>query len=129
LFFLALIPIFTKWVLEYPNEIVPVFSYDILFLLVNLSFVLLTKTVISDETFKKLHTKDHEIRHQDEPQDEKSITRLIVMTLIVFFLVIIAILIPKISIVLFIGFPIVSSLLNIVGKDKWIIGKILKRKK
>jgi uncharacterized membrane protein len=115
LYFLALMPIFTKWVLENPHEIVPVFSYDILFLLVNISFVLLAKAVVSDETLHRIHEKNH--------QDEKSVISLIIMALVVFLLLIITILVPKISIFLFIGFPIISSLLSIVDKDKLAVDK------
>lgn len=122
LFFLALIPVFTKWVLENPNELIPVLSYDILFLFVNFSFILLARSVINKGTLKDLHIKDNEEKHENE----KSVFHLIVMIFIVLFLVIIAILIPEISIILFIGFPIVISLLNLIGEDKGIGGKFFK---
>lgn len=87
LFFLSLIPVFTKWVLENPEELVPVFSYDILFLFVNSTFILLAKSAVNK---KKLH--DLYEKHHEENDNEKSILNLIIMAFIVLVLVVIAIL-------------------------------------
>jgi uncharacterized membrane protein len=121
-------PIFTKWVIENPDELVAAFAYDILFLLVNLSFILLTLAVISKEAFKDLHIKNHEAKQKDE----RFIVHLIVMTFIVLFLLVISILISEILIVLFIGFHIVISLSNLIGEDKGLkyrglMGKFFRR--
>ncbi|KZX10420.1 TMEM175 family protein [Methanobrevibacter curvatus] len=117
LFFLALIPVFTKWVLENPNEIIPVICYDILYIVVNFSFIYLTSGVISKEKFQKIHEKHYEER--EKKRNERSILHPIVMIIIVIILGIISfrfVLIPEISIALFIGFPIVSSLINLYKK-------------
>ena len=56
LFFLSLIPFFTKWIMENPGQIIPTVGYDIIFFLVTLSFDFMQRTVIkesSDERLKK----------------------------------------------------------------------------
>ena len=57
LFFLALLPIFTKWIIINPSEVIPLIGYDIVFLLVNLVFLIMAKEVYKqtvDNRLKKL---------------------------------------------------------------------------
>lgn len=47
LFFLSLIPLFTKWVIENPGELLPAAGYDILYLLVNFCYMMIVRLIAS----------------------------------------------------------------------------------
>ncbi|KZX17673.1 hypothetical protein MBCUT_01510 [Methanobrevibacter cuticularis] len=105
LFFLALLPIFTKWVLENPDNLIPVLSYDILFILANISFFLIVKEIYREKMLKR-----NEIDRDNREHPSIHIFSIIITLILI---IILAILFPQITIILFIGFPIIFSLMNI----------------
>jgi uncharacterized membrane protein len=109
LFFLALIPIFTKWVILHSNEIVPVIGYDIVFLLVNISFFLLWSEAVQAGGGRKM------------PQDGRPfvsryawLLRWIIMLALVGAILVVSFFYPRLSLVFFMGFPVAVSLSNLL---------------
>lgn len=110
LFFITLFPVFTKWVIENPNQVVPALGYDIIFFLIFMSFHSMQRVIF--EGIEK--GKIEEIKKLRQARSNK-FTRMFVALI---FLSIIAILgfsfiYPAISIVFFIVLPVVSSLINL----------------
>ena len=137
LFFLALLPIFTRWVLQNPTEIIPVVSYDILFVLLNICYFVLVREVINDRISEKAsevkegkensasvdflpeHLQDHIAQERKENSNrEHTPLQLILMGLVLIVLIIIAIIFPEVTIVLSMGFPLFFALLGIFFEDK-----------
>lgn len=108
LLFLALLPIFTKWVLENPTELIPVIFYDILFIFVNLRYFNIAKEVY----------KENSIERKSVRKNNKIISQISIMMIILLILSIIGIFVPQITIILLIGFPVISSIINIIFEDK-----------
>ncbi len=103
LFFLALLPLLTRWVLENPNQLVPLLCYDILFILVSLGFFFMGKEIYVElETPKRNRLKDR--NHQ--------ISNFIVMIFLLVFFIALFLFFPEITLLLFLVFPIISSLIK-----------------
>jgi uncharacterized membrane protein len=107
LFFLALIPIFTKWILENPDKLMPAFSYDILFLFVNISYLLIVKEVYNKNDVKKIKRSNN----------GSPIFHILIIVLIIIGIILLGNFIPQISVILFIGFPILFSIINIFVEE------------
>ncbi|MDR3063133.1 MAG: TMEM175 family protein [Methanobrevibacter sp.] len=125
LFFLALLPIFTKWVLENPDQLIPAFSYSILYILVNVTYILMFSSVIKTDEFKSsLQSIDAEGRDRRHRRDknENSVIHLISIAIVIAGVVILGFMFPEIAIVLFILIPILFSLQNVFidGKERGI---------
>ena len=114
LFFLALLPIFTKWVLENPNHLVPAIGYDILFVIVNLSYFFVVKGLKKEKRHdeeKFVEMSREYIRHHQ--------LHVVVIVIIAILIVALAILLSQYFSYLIIGFPIIYSLVNmLVDKPK-----------
>ncbi|WP_409199800.1 TMEM175 family protein [Methanobrevibacter sp. DSM 116169] len=113
LFFLALLPIFTKWVLEYPTEIVPVLAYDILYILVYTSYFQLFNEAVKENGLERPH--GHE-------GSETNRHFLLLFSLLIIFIISFFIF-PEISIILFMGFPVLFALLNLLFEDRRFLGR------
>ncbi|MDF2942197.1 MAG: Integral rane protein [Herbinix sp.] len=113
LFFLSLIPIFTKWVMQNPDEIVPIIGYDLLYLLVNISYKFIWSGII--------HEKGNEdIKNEIDQMKADGKFSVLHFTIMIAFLIVIIIVLfsfPRISLILFIGFPVGSSLLNLLFEN------------
>jgi uncharacterized membrane protein len=119
LFLLALLPCFTKWIIEMPDKLLPVVAYDILYLLVNLSYLFIAKGVyeaarIDDQIINRIIIK-------------LSAIHIIIHGILVLLMVILQLRWPHIPLALFIGIPILMSAMNIfegeyLGRRKQIAG-------
>lgn len=120
LFFLALLPILTKWVLENPTEIVPVIAYDILFILLNLSYFIVVKEVFHGKKPEELDEMNEKIEnnHPHAQDREGAQTRIIFMVLIIAILIGLAIFYPQITIIFFMGFPLIFALISMFFEDR-----------
>lgn len=137
LFFLALLPIFTRWVLQNPTEIIPVISYDILFVLLNVCYFVLLKEVINDQISEKAsevkegkensastdflpeQLQDHIAQERRKNSNrEHTPLQLVFMGLILIALIIIAVIFPEITLILSMGFPLFFVLVNMFFEDK-----------
>jgi uncharacterized membrane protein len=111
LFFIALLPVFTKLIIENNENNFAIIIYDIVFIFANISLYILA----------------HEGRKQIPPEELKKIISLrknrfgnkfaylkIVIACIMFIgMVLLSLIIPKFSIIMFLVFPLIFNLLNI----------------
>jgi uncharacterized membrane protein len=105
LFLLALMPCFTKWVIDMPDKLLPVMAYDILYLFVNLSYLFIAKGV-------------YEISHVDSQIINRiimklSIVHIIIHSVLVLLTIALTQIWPHIPAALFIGIPIIMSTISI----------------
>lgn len=105
LFFLALIPIFTEWVMLYSNEVAPAIGYDIVFLLATASMFWMGSSVTAYQKRRE------EFRALD---GGSLLRRWLVLFAVVCAIIVLSFFFPRVSLVFFIGFPIVSSIFNLV---------------
>jgi len=117
LFFVALVPVFTKLVIESDANNMAIILYNIIFLLANVSFI-----ILGHEARKQITAEEAEIinAHHREMR-ELAGKKYIYIKLIIGFvwimllgLVVSSILFPKISLILYIGFPIAFALVNML---------------
>ncbi len=108
---LALLPIFTKWVLENPTELIPVIFYDFLFVVVNLSYFIIVREVYGEKIPER----------RNKTKKDRKIGPIIYMIILLGVFLSLAIYYPKITIILLIAFPIISSIMNIFLDDRNII--------
>lgn len=116
LFFLSLIPIFTKWVIENPGKLIPAIGYDLVFILVNLCFMLIFRAVIkSSENARGMVEQRKQAADRMKHEAPPGATWMHFAAVAAAAAVIIAgsILIPFVSTVFLLGLPVVFSLMNL----------------
>jgi uncharacterized membrane protein len=110
LFLLSLVPIFTKWVMQNPDEPVPAIGYDVVFLLVNGSYLFIWSSVVHQRG-------NEEKRREFERMNPRAKffwwLRFALMGGIFLVIILLTELNPRISSIVFIGFPVASSLINL----------------
>lgn len=102
LFFLSLLPIFTKWVVNNFGEVVPAVGYVIVFLLVNLSNQFMFSCLITDEDKKKWNS----VR-------KFFWIRLVVWVIFIAGAMVLSFFFPRVASVIMIGLPLLISLSNL----------------
>lgn len=109
LFLLSLIPLFMKWLIQYPDNVIPAISYSIIYLLTSIAFNWLFITDLKDSS------KDG-ITDNVPPFSQPSLKIMIfrMIPIILFgMLLVLAYFLPEIAIIFFIVFPVAMSLTNI----------------
>jgi uncharacterized membrane protein len=119
LFFLSLMPIFTKWVIQHPDENVPAIAYDILFILVNVSYHLIRNCAIQDDGYKDFRKEMERIKEEGKA----SIRHFIIMIIVMIGIVVLSLFYPRVSLIFFIAVPVVTSLLNLIFDNRKEIEK------
>lgn len=113
LFFLSLMPIFTKWVMQNPDEVVPAIGYDIVFFLVNISFQFMRNCVIkendNDEMKKKIEKWKAEIKFPW--------LHVVIIVVAMVAIIVLSFFYPRISLIFFIALPVISSLFNLISEN------------
>lgn len=108
LFSLSLIPIFTKWVMQHPAEVVPALGYDIVYLLVAVSYQFMWSSVVGYKKPQGLN------RVRQGGRARLLIKRWGIMIIAFTATIALTFFYPRFSLIVFIGFPLVFSLLNLV---------------
>lgn len=118
LFFLSQIPYFSRLLIEHPRKVIPAIFYDIIFLLMMLSYHFLQHGVI--ESMLKENNKAI-IDKINERRDSQKHQTLFILVFLIFFCLIICLSIynPTISIVFFVIMPIISSLTYLWSDDRF----------
>ncbi len=117
LFFLSLVPVFTKWIMNDPDISAPVVGYGVLLLSLSLSFDFMFSAIIKTNIdIMDIRTIDRKLKMRD--LKILIYFRSLVLSIGVIIVILIAIPYPAISAILFIGFPIISSLFNLWFEDK-----------
>ncbi|WMJ87136.1 TMEM175 family protein [Anaerocolumna sp. MB42-C2] len=124
LFFLSLIPIFAKWVMLNPGQVAPAIGYDIVFLLVNSSYLFIWHSIIHDNGDEERYKAVRELKTaRRDPW-----LRFAMMAGIIALIIILSFFYPTISLIMFIGLPVVTSLFNLIFDDSKTNKKILLNK-
>jgi uncharacterized membrane protein len=123
LFFIALLPVFTKLIIENYWDNIAIIIYDIVFLLANISFFILAL-----EGRKQLIQEEIEIinsMHEKFFGKRLLFLRFILVGIVFLGMVLLAIIFPKSSIIMYIVFPIIFNLLNIFKDNGARAGNVI----
>ena len=118
LFFLSLMPYFTRLIIEYPKQVVPAIGYDIVFLLLMLSYSFMQHGVI--ESMLKEQNK-HFLNKIKERRANQKFQLILIIIFIIFVGLIfyLSLYNPTISIVFFVILPVISSLSYLWGDSRF----------
>jgi len=111
LFFVALVPVFTKLIIENNAKNIAIIAYDIVFLLANVSFFVLereTRKQISKEEFDKI-----EALRKERMKQKHSIFRFVIGCIVLLGLFVLTIVFPKFSLIVYIVFPINFAIISL----------------
>ncbi len=108
LFFLSLMPLFTKWIMENPGEVLPAIGYNVVFLMVAICFQMMKSSLFkeSKEKFPK------ELMRRRKEQKYAWVFFIVVSVGMVSIFVL-SFFYPTLSIIFFVGLPVVSSIINL----------------
>lgn len=119
LFFLSLVPIFTKWIMENPKEVAPAFGYSLVYILMICSFHFVQIKLIKDNPdnemsifFREARKEKAKKRGFDENDDLYFTVHVLIRGIILVGLMIFSYFNSEVGILFFIVFPICSSLYN-----------------
>lgn len=106
LFFLTLLPLFTKWIMENPKEVAPAIAYDLVYLAVFFTFHLMHSCVMKESGI---------ILGVRPRRRQINWAGLFLMIIVLGTAAILALsfFFPTLSIIFFVALPVVSSLLNL----------------
>jgi uncharacterized membrane protein len=113
LFFLSLIPLFTKWVIENPGSLIPVIGYDVIYLAVSFFYVLTFRLIIEETDDKEILPIKEAIKSRKDAGSNFSWKPVFILLLLVLSLIVFSIYLPKASTVILMGIPIASSIFNL----------------
>lgn len=113
LFFLSLIPIFTKWVIENQGSLIPVIGYDIVYLLVSFFYVLTFRLIMEESDHEDIRQIAERFKSRQASKPHFSWLPIFFLLIIISAVIFLSIYHPKVSTFILMGIPIVSSLLNL----------------
>ncbi len=129
LFFLSLLPLFTKWIMENPSEVVPALALNIISICIFTSFGFLSRTIISEnKELEKFHIERLEMRkgHSVIRNNRKIflIYSLVFIIVLILFVFLVSVIYPSLTIFFFVMLPVINSLFNL-----WIDGDIVRERR
>lgn len=110
LFFLSLMPLFTKWVIENPDRVAPAIGYNIVFLMVNFSYQFIRMEIIKDIIDKKYKKEVEELK----AEGKFGWLRFIIFIVLIAGIVAISVFYPRVSLILFMALPVGASMFNLI---------------
>ncbi|HKJ81896.1 MAG TPA: TMEM175 family protein [Ignavibacteriaceae bacterium] len=113
LFFLSLIPLFTKWVIQNQGILIPVIGYDVVYLLVSFFHVLIFRLVMSESEHEEIIHIKEKLKSSHTSKPRSSWLPIILLLIVISVMVVMSIYLPKISTIILMGIPIASSILNL----------------
>ena len=121
LFFLSLIPVFTKWVIYSPNAIVTAIGYDVVYLCVNVISVFIFHSSIGSSKQEFLdHMKESREKYKNDvdfKQRQKAFTKMFFISTAVVIVIITASIVFRFSSYVLLGLPVLISLVNLVFEN------------
>jgi len=118
LFFLSLIPLFTKWVIENQGSLIPVIGFDAVYLMVSFFYLLTFRLIMSSSKEQRMKEFAEMMKNRKRAHPRQSWFPVIVLMCIIGVMVIVSIYLPKISIVILMGIPIFSSIVNLLNTEQ-----------
>ncbi len=113
LFFLSLIPLFTKWVIQNQGSLIPVIGYDIVFLITIYFSMYIFRLVMQSSSHKSVQKITEKIQRRRISNPYYSWIPFIVLLCIVGLVVVVSIYLPKLATFILMGIPIASSIINL----------------
>ena len=110
LFLLSLVPIFTKWVMQNVDDVIPAVGYAVVFVLVNVSQFVLWDSLMRQPEHAERQRRPEEVNARRQLDWRR---RFGLMAGALILVVLLTLVYPRVAAVLFIGFPVASSLLNL----------------
>ena len=111
LFFVALVPVFTKLIIENNADNIAIIAYDIVFLLANVSFIGLQKETRKQITKEELEKM--EAMRTERMKQKHSFFKFVIGCILLCGFVVLSIIFPKFSIIMYIVFPITFAIMSI----------------
>ena len=123
---LSLMPLFTKWIMTNPTQVVAVVGYDLVFFMVTFCYHLLQKAVFDANSRTPFVQRLKDIRFHKADHLLFGISALVI--LVIFGL---SFIYPTVSVIFFVGIPIIPSIHNIIDEDheERQINRLKKQKK
>ncbi|MFV0396143.1 MAG: TMEM175 family protein [Coprobacillaceae bacterium] len=118
LFFLSLIPLFTKWMIQHPSAILPALGYDIVYLLIECSVRALFVSIINESKDTNKMNEFKRLKEERSNRGELSNRRFVLFFIMLVLVILFSIYIPTISIILFLILPVATSLANIFQRER-----------
>ena len=122
LFFLSLIPIFTRWVMENPGVMVPAIAYDLAYVLSSLCSVLIFRAALDTETREKMVKMRERQKHargeqtgQGSPPPGVTWIRFAGIAAAAAVIIALSLAVPAVSTVFLLGLPVVFSVANVIA--------------
>lgn len=112
LFLLSLVPIFMKWVIQFPSSVIPALGYSFVYLLNDFGMRILF--------IRQLKENKEQYKEFRQEKERESMTSLHVIFLFAGLILILcaSAVLPQISIVCFIIYPVCLSLVNVFGQNR-----------
>ena len=124
LFFLSLIPLFTKWVIENQGSLIPVIGYDLVYLAVSFFYAFSFQLIMEESNDDEIKHLNERMKSRKEAERHASWLPLIVLLLITAAVVFGSIYFPKVSIFMLMAIPISSSIFNLlISRERKVVGR------
>lgn len=118
LFFLSLIPLFTKWVIENQGSLIPAIGYDIVYLTVSFFYVLTFRFIIEETDNEDIKQITETIKSRKTVKLHFSWIPIIILLITIAILILISIYLPKVATIILLGVPIASSIFNLFMSER-----------
>lgn len=129
LFFLSLVPLFTKWVIENQGSLIPVIGYDLVYLAVSFFYAFSFRLIMEESNNDEIKHLNERMKSRKEAERHASWLPLIVLLLVTAAVVFVSIYFPKVSTFILMAIPISSSIFNLfISRDRKVGRRIEKRK-
>lgn len=112
LFFLSLIPLFTKWVIENQGSLIPVIGFDTVYFLVSFFYILTFRLIMKQSEHHEFKLQPKKMRGRRNPGNFSWLP-LLILLIIISGVVAISIYRPKLATFILMGIPILSSIVNL----------------
>lgn len=109
---LSLIPLFMKWLIQFPFNIIPALGYAIVYLLNDFGIRVLFLTLLKE------NKKENIIRKIGQGREKLSLLHMFIFILYLIAIFALSTILPEISIICFIVFPVIMSLSNLFISDR-----------
>lgn len=119
LFLLSLLPLLTRWVLENPGAVAPALGYNIIYILINISYVLIIHFVVATSSHEAIINMKNRSRAFKSKHEKWIIwIRLMITILIILLILILLLFIPVESNRIRLVLPVVSAVLNVIYDER-----------
>ncbi len=115
LFFLSLMPLLTNWVMANPDEIIPALGYNIIYILINLSYVLILHYILTtSEQENAQQLKERMNRLASKHPRTVIWLRLLISVVVIFLVLALLVFTPVVSNKIRLFLPVASAVFNML---------------